>query len=167
MNRLGFGYAAEQFGGKVLSNDGETVKIATPEGELTFKGGEVVSAPLGFEDLAGQIAAMASAPGMKNPTILAVSGGFYFFGDLDPLDQVGPDGTLVRSEYATLRKPAMFGGFAGGKGLPGVARGDSAATVTLDRFDENQVVASPLFSGATLAIMSSINLYGFKGTTCR
>jgi hypothetical protein len=93
---------------------------------------------------------------MKKPTILAVSGGFYFFGDEVPAPQPG---------YVCLTKAAMFGGFAGGKGLPGVARGDAAATVTLDRFAENETLTFP--ETAVFAIMPSVDLYSFKGTTLR
>jgi hypothetical protein len=92
---------------------------------------------------------------MSATKILAVSGGFYFFGtEVD-----APEG------YVALRQGAMFGGFGGGKGLPGVARGDSAATVTLDRFDESQELLFPI--SAVFAIMPSIDLYTFKGTTLR
>ena len=87
--------------------------------------------------------------------ILAVSGGFYFFGT----EVSAPDG------YIAIKKAAMFGSFAGGKGLPGVARGDKSATVTLDRFDEDEEVLFPLT--AVFAIMPSVDLYAFKGTTLR
>lgn len=93
---------------------------------------------------------------MQKPTILAVSGGFYFFGNEVPSPQPG---------YVTLKSAAMFGGFAGGKGLPGVARGDKAATVTLDRFAEEDIVTFP--ESAVFAIMPSIDLYQFTGTTLR
>jgi len=87
--------------------------------------------------------------------ILAVSGGFYFFGtEVD-----APEG------YIALKNAAMFGGFAGGKGLPGVARGDKAATVTLDRFDANEECVFPL--SAVFAIIPSVDLYAFKGATLR
>lgn len=87
--------------------------------------------------------------------ILAVSGGFYFFGT----EVTAPEG------YVCLKKAAMFGGFAGGKGLPGVARGDKSATVTLDRFDADEECLFPLT--AVFAILPSIDLYAFKGTTIR
>ena len=92
---------------------------------------------------------------MSNTKILAVSGGFYFFGT----EVQGPDG------YITMKDVAMFGGFSGGKGLPGVARGDKEAKVTLDRFDEGKEVFFPLTT--VFAIMPSIDLYKFKGTTLR
>lgn len=87
--------------------------------------------------------------------IFAISGGFYFFGTEVP----APEG------YVALRAGAMFGGFGGGKGLPGVARGDEAATVILDRFDPDQDLIFPL--SAVFAIMPSIDLYTFQGTTLR
>ena len=87
--------------------------------------------------------------------ILAISGGFYFFGT----EQNGPDG------YISLKKAAMFGGFGGGKGLPGVARGDKSATVTLDRFDADEELLFPIT--AVFAILPSVDLYAFKGTTLR
>lgn len=87
--------------------------------------------------------------------ILAVSGGFYFFGT----EVSAPDG------YISLKAAAMFGGFAGGKGLPGVARGDKAATVTLDRFDADEELLFPVT--AVFAILPSIDLYAFKGSTIR
>jgi len=91
----------------------------------------------------------------KNHKIIAVTGGFYFFGEEIP----GADG------YLTLEKFAMFGSFAGGKGLPGVARGDKEATVTLDFFADDQKGTFPLT--AVLAIMDSIDLTKFSGTTIR
>ena len=87
--------------------------------------------------------------------ILAVSGGFYFFG----CEISAPDG------YIALKDASMFGGFGGGKGLPGVARGDKSATVILDRFDAAAHLTFPLT--AVYAIMPSINLYEFAGATLR
>lgn len=87
--------------------------------------------------------------------IFAVSGGFYFFGT----EVSAPEG------YVALKNAAMFGGFAGGKGLPGVARGDRAAIVKLDRFDPEEELLFPLT--AVFAIMPSVDLYAFKGTTLR
>ena len=87
--------------------------------------------------------------------ILAVSGGFYFFGT----EVSAPEG------YIALKNAAMFGGFAGGKGLPGVARGDKSATVKLDKFDPEEEVLFPLT--AVFAIMPSVDLYSHKGTTIR
>lgn len=93
---------------------------------------------------------------MEKPTILAINNGFYLFGNL--LDN-SPAG------YVTMTDVAMFGGFSGGKGMPGVARGDLAATVILDRFDPKEVCAWPIMS--VCGIFPSINLYKFKGTTLR
>lgn len=87
--------------------------------------------------------------------ILAVSGGFYFFGT----EVTAPEG------YIALKNAAMFGGFAGGKGLPGVARGDKSSTVTLDRFASDEECLFPL--SAVFAIIPSIDLYSFKNTTLR
>ncbi len=92
---------------------------------------------------------------MNNTKIVAVAGGFYFFGE----EVSSADG------YIALKNAAMFGGFAGGKGLPGVARGDKSATVTLDRFDAEKEVIFPIT--AVYAIMPSIDLYTFKGVTLR
>ena len=93
---------------------------------------------------------------MKNPTILAIAGGFYFFGDEVPSTTPG---------YVCLKAAAMFGGFGGGKGLPGVSRGDREATVILDRFDEQMTCSFP--ESAVYGILPSIDLYTFKGTTLR
>jgi hypothetical protein len=93
---------------------------------------------------------------MKNPKILVIAGGFYYFGDLVESPKEG---------YIALKSAAMSGGFSGGKGIPGVARGDSAAKITLDRFDPDEVQIFP--ESACYGILSSINLYEFKGTTLR
>jgi hypothetical protein len=90
-----------------------------------------------------------------NHKILAVNGGFYFFGT----EVASPEG------YITLEKGAMFGGFEGGKGLPGVCRGDEAATVILDFFADDQKLVFPI--SAVFAIFDSIDLRTFKGTTIR
>lgn len=87
--------------------------------------------------------------------IIAVSGGFYFFGT----EITAPEG------YISLKNAAMFGGFGGGKGLPAVARGDKSATVKLDRFDPEEELLFPIT--AVFAIMPSIDLYTFKGTSLR
>lgn len=92
---------------------------------------------------------------MTRKVILAIAGGFYFFGTETP----APDG------YIALAQGAMFGGFSGGKGLPGVARGDAAAKVTLDRFTDTQELLFPLT--AVYGIFDSIDLYAFKGATLR
>ncbi|MBU6232535.1 hypothetical protein KGP36_07940 [Patescibacteria group bacterium] len=93
---------------------------------------------------------------MNNPKIFAISGGFYYFGDMVESPQDG---------YLALKSAAMFGGFSGGKGLPGLARGDKAMTVNLDRFPEDELQLFP--ETACFGILSSVNLYDFKGTTCR
>ena len=90
-----------------------------------------------------------------NTKILAISGGFYFYGT----EITAPEG------YVSLKNAAMFGGFSGGKGLPGVSRGDKAATVILDRFDVDEELLFPLT--AVFAILPSVDLYAFKGTTLR
>ena len=90
-----------------------------------------------------------------NTKILAVAGGFYFFGT----EVQAPDG------YVALVDAAMFGEFSGGKGIPGVSRGDAAAKVTLDRYEAGKEVYYPI--SAVYAIMPSVDLYKFKGTTLR
>ena len=90
-----------------------------------------------------------------NYKIFAISGGFYYFGE----EVEGPEG------YVALKNFSMFGGFAGGKGLPGVARGDKSATVTLDRFSDGEIGYFPVTS--CFGVLPSINLYEFKGTTIR
>ncbi len=92
---------------------------------------------------------------MDNPVIIAVSGGFYLFGD----ETQAPEG------YIALKDAAMFGGFAGGLGLPGVAGGCNGATVTLDRFPKGETELFPIQN--VFAIFKSVNLYTFKGTTIR
>ena len=91
----------------------------------------------------------------NNTKIFTIAGGFYFYGE-----QVdAPEGYIALNNYA------MFGGFSGGKGLPGVARGDKEAKVTLDRFEEGEIGYFPLSS--CYGIHPSIDLYKFKGTTIR
>lgn len=158
--RIGIHHAIEVFGGRILNITADgTVEASLPSGGKAswLPDGTVVRADAGVVDDANAIMMMATAPVMGEPVILAVSNGFYFFGDL----------VKGHSDYATLHRAAMFGGFQGGKGLPGVARGDKEAKVTLDRFDEGHVIQAPLFSGAVLCIMQSINLYAFKGTALR
>jgi len=92
---------------------------------------------------------------MSNFKIFTIAGGFYYFGT-----QVdAPEGYIALKDYA------MFGGFEGGKGMPGVARGDKSATVKLDRFEEGTVGYFPLSS--CYGIHSSVDLYNFKGTKIR
>lgn len=93
---------------------------------------------------------------MENPTILAVNNGFYLFGDL--LENA-PNG------YIAMTNVSMFGGFQGGKGMPGVARGDKDAIVTLDQFDKEKTCLWPVQS--VCGIYPSINLYKFKGAKLR
>lgn len=92
---------------------------------------------------------------MKNCKLFVIAGGFYYFGE-----QVdAPPG------YVALKSCSMSGGFSGGKGMPGVCRGDKAAKITLDRFEENSISYFP--ETACYGIHDSINLYEFKGTTIR
>lgn len=90
-----------------------------------------------------------------NFKIIAAIHGFYFFGEE----------VKVEEGYVAIKNASMFGGFDGGKGLPGVARGDSKATVTLDRFNPDDEHIFPISS--VIAIMPSVDLYKFKGTTQR
>ncbi len=92
---------------------------------------------------------------MENWKIFIVAGGFYFFGN--EVD--------AQEGYVAMNKCSMFGGFGGGKGMPGVARGENGATVTLDQFDQSETQIFPLT--AVYGIISSINLYEFSGTTIR
>lgn len=87
--------------------------------------------------------------------ILAVQGGFYFFG----LQVPAPDG------YIAMKNVSMSGGFSGGLGIAGVARGAKGAKITLDMFDQDAVQLFPIEN--VLAIMSSVDLYKFSGTTNR
>ncbi|MCL2354264.1 MAG: hypothetical protein FWC69_06530 [Defluviitaleaceae bacterium] len=88
---------------------------------------------------------------MSNWKIFTIAGGFYFFGE----EVAAPSG------YIACTKCAMFRRFEGGKGLPGVARGDKDAIVYLDTFDEKEEVYFPLSN--VYAILPSVNLYEFKG----
>jgi len=94
---------------------------------------------------------------MKNNNwkIFCLTNGFYLFGN------------EVETEEGFIKfiEASMFGGFSGGKGLPGVARGDKSSKVTLDRFDDKQEITAPLSS--VVFIADSINLYDFSGTTLR
>lgn len=91
----------------------------------------------------------------ENWVIFIISGGFYFFGN----EVQAPEG------YIAMEKCAMFGGFSGGKGMPGIARGEKDAKVTLDRFNSDDIQTFP--TTACFGIIKSINLYNFSGTTCR
>lgn len=93
---------------------------------------------------------------MKNNwKLVALSYGFYFFGE----EVDAPEG------YIKLVQASMFGGFSGGKGVPGVTRGDKDARVTLDRFLDKGEVLAPLSS--VVFVADSINLYESKNTTIR
>jgi hypothetical protein len=92
---------------------------------------------------------------MENWKIFIIAGGFYFFGN----EVQAPEG------YIAMDQCSMFGGFSGGKGMPGVVRGESGATVTLDRFIPSDVQTFPI--SACYGIIASVNLYDFKGTTLR
>jgi hypothetical protein len=91
----------------------------------------------------------------NNTKIFVIAGGFYYFGTEIP----APEG------YVALKNAAMFGGFQGGKGMPGVARGDKDATVVLDRFDPDAICTFPI--SACYGIIDCIDLYKFSGTTLR
>lgn len=94
----------------------------------------------------------------KRYVIMAVDGGFYYFGEY--LDD------MVEQGYHKLTNAAMFGGFEGGKGLPGVHRGADGATVTLDRYAPDTILVMP--ESAVLTVMENcVDLYNFKGTTLR
>ncbi|MDZ4726465.1 MAG: hypothetical protein SH817_09920 [Leptospira sp.] len=90
-----------------------------------------------------------------NWKILTVAGGFYYFGNE----------VQAQEGFIGLDKSALFGGFAGAKGMPGVARGAKDATVILDQFEQDTVTLFPIT--AVYSIASSVNLYTFKGTTLR
>lgn len=93
---------------------------------------------------------------MQNPVIVTVAGGFYYFGN---------EIESIEDGYITLNKAAMFGGFSGGFGMPGVAAGKDGATVTLNTFDENMPISFPVNN--VYAIHKSVDLYKFKGTTIK
>lgn len=92
---------------------------------------------------------------MSNFKIFVISGGFYYFGE----QVASEEGFLAMKNYA------MFGGFSGGKGVAGVARGDKDAKVVLDRFMKDEIGIWPI--SACYGIHSSIDLYNFKGATLR
>lgn len=91
----------------------------------------------------------------KNWKIFTLNNGFYLFGEEVQAEQ----------GYIKFINGAMFGGFSGGKGMPGVARGDKDAKITLDRFGPDQVVDAPM--SAVTFIVDSINLYESENTTIR
>ena len=92
---------------------------------------------------------------MEHPVIFVIADGFYYFGSE----------VEVQDGYIGLTEAAMFGGFTGGKGMPGVARGDNEAKVTLDRFDPKKILLFPV--SACRGIIPCVDLYKFKGTTLR
>lgn len=92
----------------------------------------------------------------NNKVILAALYGFYFYGE-----QVdAPEG------FVRLVDAAMFGGFGGGKGMPGVFRGDPSATVTLDKFGESKEILLPITSVIFIS-SGAVDLYNFKNTQLR
>jgi hypothetical protein len=104
-------------------------------------------------------------PVMENPVIVTVDGGFYFYANLLNLNNNG---------FLEVNHLSMFGGFDGGKGLPGVVRNDPKATVILDQFDSEDEIDSsdvhlfPLTSVfAVHPVKKGKDLYTFKGATLR
>jgi len=91
-----------------------------------------------------------------NWKIFVIAGGFYYFGE--EVDS-GLEG------YVAMKNASMFGGFSGGKGLPGLARGDSSMTVNLDRFLPDEKLIFP--TSCCYGILPTIDLYKFKGTNLR
>jgi len=89
---------------------------------------------------------------VTNPKIFILAGGFYIFGNEIQSSTAG---------YVACNQAAMFRGFGGEKGLPGVARGDKEATVKLDTFLQDQALFFP--EENLIAIVPSIDLYQFKG----
>lgn len=94
---------------------------------------------------------------MENPSIVVIDGGFYLFGNVLPLDTM--------PGFVCMTEAAMFGGFDGNKGMPGVARGDKDAKVTLDRFDPSKMNYYPL--SACRGVLPCVDLYKFKGAVLR
>jgi hypothetical protein len=92
----------------------------------------------------------------RNWKLVVIAGGFYYFGEEIESSQEG---------YITLKDSAMFGGFGGGKGVAAVCRGESSATVILDRFEKNQLSVFPI--SCCYGIHDCVNLYEFSGTTLR
>lgn len=89
-------------------------------------------------------------------SIFGVQNGFYFFGTEVEAPEPG---------WVAIKDGAMFGGFGGGKGVFGVARGEKGATVILDKANPGEEILIPLH--AVIFIHPSIDLYTFKGTTIR
>lgn len=98
---------------------------------------------------------MSTKNSNSNHVILAVAGGFYFFGE-----QVSaPDG------YIALRSGAMSGGFSGGRGIAGVATAHKGSSIKLDIFDKDRDLIFPVT--AVYAIMPCVDLYSVKSTEIR
>ena len=85
--------------------------------------------------------------------IFVIAGGFYYFGKE----------VETQEGWLALTEASMFRGFQGGKGVPGVTRGDENAEVKLDQFEQDKVLYFPV--SACYGIQPSINLYKFKGST--
>ena len=93
----------------------------------------------------------------KNWKLFIIQGGFYFFGE----EVDAPDG------YIKAVNVSMFGGFAGGLGVFGVASGRQGAEVTLDRLGDDGTKSCVWPLSAVIGIVDSINMYEFRGTTIR
>lgn len=87
---------------------------------------------------------------------VTVANGFYFYGEEIESPTEG---------FIAIKNAAMSGGFGGGKGWPGVLRGDPKSNVILDRFRPEDVQLFPMT--AVLAIHPSVDLYVLKTTTLR
>lgn len=86
--------------------------------------------------------------------IIAVDNGFYFFGTEAPSSDQG---------YLVFKDAAMSGGFQGGKGIAGVAKGAQGATITLDRIDGDLIVPT----SRVVFLIESVDLYKRGSTTVR
>ncbi len=91
---------------------------------------------------------------MNNPKIFIVQNGFYFFGN-----EVEPE----NEGFIEFNNGAIFRSFYGGKGMPGVARGDKSASVVLDRFIASERVLLPEIN--VIGVIDSVDLYNQKTTT--
>jgi len=90
-----------------------------------------------------------------NWKIVTLAGGFYYFGSE----------VQAQEGYIGITKASLFASFNGNKGMPGLARGDKDAKVSLDQFDQDGTILFPI--SAVYAIAPSVNLYEQKGTTLR
>lgn len=88
--------------------------------------------------------------------IIGAIHGFYYFGE----EIEAPEG------YIRIKNAAMSGGFSGGKGIPGVHRGDTSAKIILDRHEPDTIIEFPV-SAVIMIMHNCVNLYEFKGTTLR